>query len=64
MPPSSFTELGALPAGLSFVNNGNGTATHSGVPQSGTAGEYTLTIQASNGIGQAQIQLFNSAIEA
>lgn len=39
----------ALPANLSFVDNGDGTATLSGTPQAGTAGNYAITFTASNG---------------
>ncbi|HMF98824.1 MAG TPA: putative Ig domain-containing protein, partial [Vicinamibacterales bacterium] len=42
-------EIGGLPAGVTFVNNNNGTATLSGRPSAGTAGVYPLTITASNG---------------
>lgn len=50
-PTPSLSETGTLPNGVSFVDNGNGTATLSGTPASGTGGTYTLTIGASNGIG-------------
>jgi len=45
----TIAELGGLPAGVTFVNNGDGTATLSGRPNAGTAGIYPLTITASNG---------------
>ena len=47
-PTPSITETGALPGGLSFVDNGNGTALLSGMPTA--AGSTELTIKASNGI--------------
>jgi len=50
-PTPSLTESGTLPSGVTFTNNGNGTATLSGTPASGTGGTYTLTITASNGVG-------------
>jgi hypothetical protein len=46
---TAITETGALAAGLTFVNNNDGTATLSGRPNAGTAGVYPLTIAASNG---------------
>ena len=39
-----------LPTGVSFVDNQDGTATLSGTPAAGTAGTYTLTITANNGV--------------
>ena len=47
---------GRLPAGLSFSDNGNGTATLSGTPAAGTEGAYAFTLTASNGVGQAATQ--------
>jgi hypothetical protein len=44
---SSITETGALPAGLSFTDNGNGTATIAGTPTAAGASQVSLT--ASNG---------------
>ena len=49
-PQASVTESGALPAGITFVDNGNGTATLSGTAATGTDGTYNVTITASNGI--------------
>jgi hypothetical protein len=45
---SSITEAGALPAGLSFTDNGNGTATIAGTPTAAGANQLSLT--ASNGV--------------
>ena len=47
-----------LPSGLGFTDNGNGTATISGTPAANSAGVYSLTITASNGIGQPATQSF------
>ena len=41
---------GALPAGVTFVDNGDGTGTLSGTPAAGTGGARTLTFTATNGI--------------
>ena len=46
----TISETGALPSGVTFVDNGNGTATLSGTPASGTAGTYPIVITASNGV--------------
>ena len=54
-PTPAITETGALPTGLTFVDNGNGTATISGTPAAGTGGSYTITITATNTVdGVAQ----------
>ena len=52
-PPPSLTESGALPAGVSFVDDGNGTATLAGTPGAGSGGTYSLTVTATNGTGTA-----------
>jgi len=48
-PAPSFSESGALPTGVTFTDNGNGTASLAGMPAAGTGGSYSITIQASNG---------------
>ncbi|HLH99304.1 MAG TPA: pentapeptide repeat-containing protein, partial [Acidimicrobiales bacterium] len=48
-PTPGLTETGALPSGVTFTDNGDGTATLAGTPATGTAGQYPLTITASNG---------------
>jgi hypothetical protein len=50
-PVPSITRSGSLPAGLSFVDNGNGTAKLSGTPNAGTGGVYNLILTATNAIG-------------
>ncbi len=57
-PSPSLTETGALPSGVSFVDNGNGTATLSGTPAAGTGGPHSLTFTAHNGISTDYIQTF------
>jgi hypothetical protein len=49
-PQATLTRSGALPTGVTFVDNGNGTATLSGAAAPGTEGTYNVTITASNGI--------------
>jgi hypothetical protein len=61
-PTPSLTETGALPSGVTFVNNGNGTATLSGAPAAGTAGSYPITITASNGVGIPATQSFTLTV--
>ncbi len=55
-PTPTLTETGALPSGVTFVNNGNGTATLSGTPAAGTGGSYAITITANNGVGTPATQ--------
>lgn len=57
-PTPSLSETGALPNGVTFVDNGDGTATLGGTPASGSAGVYSLTITAHNGIGTDATQTF------
>ena len=48
-PVPVLTETGALPAGITFVDNGNKTGKLSGTPAPGTAGVYHIVFHASNG---------------
>src|SRR5260221_12419379 len=52
------TETGALPGGVTFVNNNDGTATLAGTPSAATGGVYTITINADNGVAPAATQSF------
>ena len=58
----SISLSGTLPAGISFTDNGNGTATLSGHPAAGSAGAYNLTITASNGVAADATQNFTLTI--
>ncbi|HEU5008881.1 MAG TPA: glycoside hydrolase family 3 C-terminal domain-containing protein [Jatrophihabitantaceae bacterium] len=49
-PPATLTESGDLPAGLTFTDNGDGTATIAGTAASGSHGSYSLTVTATNGL--------------
>jgi len=51
-PAPAITETGALPTGLTFVDNGNGTATLSGTPATGTGALYPITITATSSSGR------------
>ncbi len=62
IPP--LTETGALPTGVSFTDNGDGTATLSGTPAVGTNGVYSLTITATNGIPPDASQSFTLTVDA
>ncbi len=63
-PTPTITVSGALPAGVTFTNNGDGTATLSGTPAAGTQGTYTLTFTASNGAGSDAMQTFTLTVSA
>jgi hypothetical protein len=52
--PTTLSVSGALPVGVGFTDNGDGTATLAGVPVAGSAGSYPVTIGASNTAGTAQ----------
>jgi len=54
----------ALPSGVTFTDNGNGTATLAGTPASGSSGSYTLTITASNGLSPDASQKFTLTVAA
>jgi len=62
VPNPALSETGALPSGVTFVDNGNGTATLSGNPASGTAGSYPITITANNGVTPNATQSFTLTV--
>lgn len=51
-PVPALSAAGDLPAGVTFVDNGDGTATLSGTPAAGATGSYQLAVTAANGIGE------------
>ncbi len=57
-PTANLTESGNLPAGITFTDNGDGTAIISGEAQSGTDATYPITINASNGMSSGASQSF------
>ena len=61
-PTASLTETGALPGGVTFVDNQNGTATLAGTTT--TTGAFSFTITASNGLGANATQNFTLTINA
>jgi hypothetical protein len=58
--PMTITETGFLPTGITFVDNGNGTATLSGTVASSATleGDWPITITASNGTAPDASQQF------
>ncbi len=61
-PVASLTATGALPEGLAFADQGNGTATVSGTPSMTSGGTYPLTVTASNGVGLNAVQTLSVSI--
>ena len=61
-PTPSISESGVLPSGVTFTDNGNGTASLAGTPAGGSAGTYPLSITASNGISPAASQSFTLTV--
>ncbi len=63
-PTPKLTMTGHLPGGVKFVDNGDGTATLSGVPGNGLGlvGDYSLTFTASNGVLPNAIQNFTVTV--
>ena len=57
------SETGALPAGVTFVDNGDGTATLSGTPTAGSGGVYPLTFTAANGATPSAVKTFTLTVD-
>ena len=53
-PTATLSKSGTLPTGVTFSDQGNGTALLQGTPAAGTAGSYPITITASNSAGNPQ----------
>lgn len=60
--PPTITSSGTLPSGVTFANNGNGTATIAGGAAVGTQGAYGVTLTASNGVAPAATQHFTLTV--
>ncbi|HUB24996.1 MAG TPA: putative Ig domain-containing protein [Tepidisphaeraceae bacterium] len=63
VPTPTLTETGVLPTGVSFIDNGDGTATLAGTPIAGTGGVYDVTITASNGVVPTATQSFTLTVD-
>ncbi len=59
---TTVTKTGTLPSGVSFTDNGNGTATIAGTPAAGTGGSYPITITASDGVTPDATQNFTLTV--
>ncbi|MEZ5287544.1 MAG: LamG-like jellyroll fold domain-containing protein, partial [Vicinamibacterales bacterium] len=61
-PVPTVSLSGALPTGVSFTANPDGTATLSGTPAPGSTGTYPLTLTATNGVGSPAVQAFTLTV--
>ena len=61
-PNPSITESGALPGGVTFVDNGNGTGTLFGTPAAGTGGIYNTIFTGQNGFSPSATQSFTLTV--
>ncbi len=62
-PAPTLTETGALPAGVTFTDNGKGTATLAGTAAAGTGSSYPITITATNGTSPHATQRFTLKVD-
>ena len=62
VPTPTIVRTGTLPAGVTFTDNGNGTATLAGTPAAGAGGVYPLTFTASNGVSPDATQAFTLTV--
>ena len=51
-PTAALSETGTLPAGVTFTDNHNGTATIAGTPAAGTGGTYPFTLVSTDAAGK------------
>jgi hypothetical protein len=61
-PVPALSKAGALPGGVGFTDNHDGTATLSGTPAAGSDGTWTLTVTADNGVAPAATQTFTLTV--
>ncbi|MBV5349830.1 hypothetical protein JZU71_01330, partial [bacterium] len=54
---------GALPSGVTFTDNGDGTASLDGTPALGTSGTYNLILTANNGVVPNAVQNFTLTVK-
>ncbi len=62
-PIATLSGSGALPVGVAFTDNGDGTATLSGTPAAATNAAYPLTFHATNGVGATADQSFTLTVD-
>jgi hypothetical protein len=62
-PMPALMQIGMLPLGVTFTDNGNGIATLSGTPALATVSSYTITITANNGVSPNATQNFTLTVQ-
>jgi large repetitive protein len=62
-PEPTISQSGGLPDGMTFTDNGNGTATLAGTPEPGSAGTYGIKILASNRQGNPATKNFSLVVK-
>jgi len=62
VPAAALSESGALPSGVTFTDNGDGTASLGGTPAAGAGGVYALTITARNRVSPDASQAFTLTV--
>ena len=60
----TISQAGALPSGITFTDNGDGTATLAGTPALGTNGTYPLVLTADNGVAPNGTQNFTLIVKS
>jgi hypothetical protein len=63
VPSATVSFAGTLPAGITFVPNGDGTASISGIAGVGSEGDYPIDITASNGTLPDAMQTFTITVQ-
>ena len=63
VPTPALSEIGNLPADLTFTDNDNGTATLAGTPGPGTDGAYSIAIMAINGTDPPAIKTLTLIVD-
>ena len=61
-PTATVSEIGTLPAWLTFTPESAGRAKVVGYPPAGSAGTYTFTLVATNGVSPNAVQLFTLTV--
>jgi Putative Ig domain len=63
VPSATVSFTGTLPAGITFVPNGDGTATISGTAAAASEGDYPIDVTASNGTPPDAMQTFTITVQ-
>ncbi len=63
VPTPALSEIGILPAGVTFTDNNDGTATLAGTPGPGTDGAYSIATIAINGTNPPALQTLTLTVD-